>query len=288
MRTEWRRHTMTWQQKRNLFVFLISVILLLLVYILLPRDVQTIMKTDTPEIQQIIAEIEAVRVQDSIQTLPVRHPFNPNYISNYQAYIFSIDIVTLDSIRAYRNQGKWINSIADFKKVTNWNDSQIQEIEPYLRFPEWVEESANKQNSLVASKAKITKKDLNQASKEELMEVSGIGEVLASRILEWRTRLDGFSDSLQINHVYGLNDWSKTNLWEHFYVTKREVQPRLNVNDASASDLTTIPGVNFELAREIWEFQHLREGVDSIDELIKIEGMTRAKLELIALYLYAN
>lgn len=288
MRTEWRRHTMTWQQKRNLFVFLISVILLLLVYILLPRDVQTIMKTDTPEIQQIIAEIEAVRVQDSIQTLPVRHPFNPNYISDYQAYIFSIDIVTLDSIRAYRNQGKWINSIADFKKVTNWNDSQIQEIEPYLRFPEWVEKSINKQNPLVVSKSKITKKDLNQASKEELMEVSGIGEVLASRILEWRTRLDGFSDSLQINHVYGLNDWSKTNLWKHFYVTKREVKPRLNVNDASASDLTTIPGVNFELAREIWEFQHLREGVDSIDELIKIEGMTRAKLELIALYLYAN
>src|SRR5699024_5848508 len=153
---------------------------------------------------------------------------------------------------------------------------------------EWVEKSINKQNPLVVSKSKITKKDLNQASKEELMEVSGIGEVLASRILEWRTRLDGFSDSLQINHVYGLNDWSKTNLWEHFYVTKREVEPRLNVNDASASDLTTIPGVNFELAREIWEFQHLREGVDSIDELIKIEGMTRAKLELIALYLYAN
>src|SRR5690625_650237 len=285
--SEWNRTNWTWEQKRSLFIFLLCNVLLLLVYFLLPIKNDTILEINTPEIQKLIAEIEIKKKEDSLRKLPVKYPFNPNFITDYQAYIFALDLETLESIKAYRNSGKWINSVADFQKVTNWSDAKTQEIAPFLKFPEWVSDT-KKTTSTSTQKKKITPKDLNLASKEELEAVSGIGEVLATRILEWRDKLGGYSHTIQIDHVYGLSDWAKSNLLEHFYITPSEIEPKLNINKATASDLATIPGVNFELARKIWEYQHLREGINDLEELNKIEGMSQGKLKLIALYLYVN
>lgn len=288
MQLGWKDNRLTWRQIRGFLLFFLCKIILLFTYFILPVNSKTVLHTDTEEIREVIAEIENKTRQDSLDRLPIKYPFNPNYITDYQAYIHHIDIASLDSLRAYREKGKWINSITDFQKITQWDTIQIQGIQAYLKFPDWSENSNSKPSSSIAKKISISKKNLNLASLDELMEVSGIGEVLANRIVDWRIRLGDFVNPLQIKHVYGLNDWTRTKLWEYFYIDEKEVTPRVNINEASASDLSTIPGVSFELARKIWEFQYLREGVEDIEELNKIEGMTSGKLELIALYLYAN
>src|SRR5699024_5242606 len=289
--SDWRRSNWTWQQKRSLFVFLLCNVILLLTYFLFPTLYKgTILELDTPKIQSLLIEIETKEKENSVRTQPTKFPFNPNYITDYQAYLFSIDLETLEAIRAYRRSGKWINSVADFQVVTKWDDPKIEEIAAYLKFPEWARNNNQGKVSITQRKEtkQITPRDLNTASKKELETVPGIGEVLATRMLEWRARLGGFSHEKQVNYVYGLNDWAKSTLLEHFYITTSEIKPQLNINKATASDLATIPGVNFELARKIWEYQHLREGINDLEELNKIEGMSQGKLKLIALYLYVN
>jgi len=60
----------------------------------------------------------------------------------------------------------------------------------------------------------------------------------------------------------------------------------MNLNTASASDLATIPGISFELAKMIWEYRVLRGGINSFSELENIEKLSIRKLEGIQLYLH--
>ena len=63
---------------------------------------------------------------------------------------------------------------------------------------------------------------------------------------------------------------------------------RYNINTATASDISTLPGISFELATEIWNFVRVRDGIGDLDELTKIEEITPAKLRLIRLYLFTE
>ncbi|WP_366519235.1 helix-hairpin-helix domain-containing protein [uncultured Dokdonia sp.] len=60
------------------------------------------------------------------------------------------------------------------------------------------------------------------------------------------------------------------------------------MNTATASDLSTVPLLNFDLAKEIVDYRILREGIKSIEELKNLEGMTDFKYDIISLYLHID
>lgn len=286
MRWEEVVYKWTLQQKRSVLYFLVCIASLLFTYFFLPRKEYLVLDIESAEVQNLLLTIEEQRKKDSSQITPARKPFNPNFITKYQADLFGIDSSALAAIKAYRESGQWINSVADFQNLTQIEDAKLKEIQSFLRFPEWVvaNQAANPTSNVIAPK--IIKKDLNLASREELMIVPGIGEVLSSRVIEWRERLHSFSDTLQLLHVNGLNDWTRANLWKYFYINPQQYIIKINLKEASVSDLETIPGVDFEMARKLWEFNRLEGDIFELEDLIKIEGMTLLKLKLIGLYLY--
>src|SRR5690606_5424831 len=116
--------------------------------------------------------------------------------------------------------------------------------------------------------------DLNLATEEQLQQVSGVGLALSKRIVEYRKKLDGFSNDKQLFEVYGLDSTVVKRTLNLFTVKTPKEIVKININKASASDISTVPGISFEMAKSIWEFRRLREKIDSIDELLKIEGIT--------------
>src|SRR5699024_12828757 len=113
--SDWRRSNWTWQEKRSLFIFLLCNVILLLTYILLPKlPKETILELDSPKIQNLVLAIETEQKESSGQRQLIKFPFNPNYITDYQAYLFSIDLETLEAIRAYNSSGELINFVSDF------------------------------------------------------------------------------------------------------------------------------------------------------------------------------
>lgn len=60
--------------------------------------------------------------------------------------------------------------------------------------------------SIASFSEDLGKVDLNSADKKLLMGVSGIGEKLASRIIEYRDKHEGFGDLNELRDIKGVSD----------------------------------------------------------------------------------
>lgn len=64
----------------------------------------------------------------------------------------------------------------------------------------------------------IVKINLNQADKETLISVPGIGEKLAQRIIEYRQEYGDFNDINNLKKVRGITDYRLDKLKDYLYV----------------------------------------------------------------------
>ena len=247
----------------------------------------------SPEMKGLQKEIDSLRLVEIETRKPKRYPFNPNYMTDFKAYTLGLSPQEFDRLKDFRTKNQWVNSVADFKRVTKVSDVVLAEISPLFKFPEWVNQPKSRSNGFKQdgrhkgfTELPFNKKtDLNLATLSQLEKVSGIGKALSKRIIDYREKLGGFSDDVQLYGVWGLHqDVVKRTLHVFTVKTPKTVRP-INLHKASASDIATIPGVSFDLAKEIWEFVVLRGRIESVSELEKIEGLSEAKLKLIQLYL---
>ena len=212
---------------------------------------------------------------------PRRYKFNPNFMSPYNAYLWGISDSALIALESFRAQDKWLRSAADFQRVTGVSDSLLAEMKSYFRFPAWTQQSRT--NTFRDRPEKV--KELNAASQEELEAVYGIGPVLAGRILRFKQRYGPYSDSLQLRLIYGLKPEVRAELLKHFTIATKDTISKIDFNTAAASDLATLPGINFELAKELVIFRRLRDGISAPEDLLMLEGITADWLAGIAVYL---
>jgi len=280
------------QQRSGILLLLLLIISLLCVYWFVDFSEEDTFDTSSAEIVSAQKELDSLRLVEIENRKPKKYPFNPNFITDYKGYTLGMTNEEIDRLLQYRKEDKWINSAADFKRVTGVPDSLLNELSPYFKFPDWVTNPKPKNDFKdYKSEKGFTEKpfsqkiDLNKATAEQLQQVSGIGEALSKRIVSDREKLGGFSSDIELNSVYGLNSEVVERTLNLFTVKTPKEIAKINVNKASASDIATIPSISFEMAKKIWEYRRLREKITSIQELDKIEGMTERKLQLIQLYL---
>ena len=240
-------------------------------------------------------EVLAVQKElDSIRTLLTEsnqlkiYPFNPNFITDFKGYKLGMSSEEIDRLLDYRKQNKWINSKEDFQKVTKVSDSFLDQISSYFKFPDWISNPKPKYSDWrkgFKEKTFDQKIDLNIATQLQLEKINGIGKSFSKRIVDYRSKLIGFSDDMQLYEIYGLDYQVVNRVLNEFTVKTPKEIIKMNLNKISASDIATVPGISFELAKRIWEFRILNERIVDFIELKKIEGLTEIKLQGIQLYL---
>lgn len=280
------------QQRSGILLLLLLIVSLLCVYWFVDFSEENALDISSAEIVSFQKEMDSLWVVELENRKPKIYPFNPNFITDYKGYVLGMTNEEIDRLLQFRKEGKWINSAADFKKVTGVSDSLLNELSPYFKFPEWVTNPKPRSNFKdyksekgFSEKPFAQKIDLNKATEEQLQQISGIGEALSKRIISYREKLGGFSSDIQLYAVYGLEPAVVQRTLNVFAVKTPKHISKINVNTASASDISTVPGISFEMAKKIWEYRRLREKITTIQELDKIEGMTERNLQLIQLYL---
>jgi len=249
---------------------------------------ENLLDTNSKEVLAVQKELDSIRTLLTESNQPKIYPFNPNFITDFKGYKLGMSSEEIDRLLDYRKQNKWINSKEDFKKVTKVSDSFLDQISSYFKFPDWISNPKPKYSDWrkgFKEKTFDQKIDLNSATQLELKKVNGIGEALSKRIIDYRDKLGGFANDIQLYEVYGLDYQLTDKVRNDFTVKTPKEIIKMNLNKISASDIATVPGISFELAKRIWEFRILNERIVDFIELKKIEGLTERKLQGIQLYL---
>lgn len=281
--------------QRNGILFLIFLLLASLVYQyfwMLPNSDKAKFAFSEADKNKIQEEIDSLRLASEEANKPRIFPFNPNYLKDFKAYQLGLSTEEFDRLQQFRSENQWINSAEDFQEVTQVSDSLINEIKPYFKFPEWVIQKEKTKAEMEAHQAQMKtfaeKQNLNEATEMELQEISGIGEVLAKRIVTRRNKIGGFIDDLQLKDIWGLKYDVRENVLKEFTVKLEKPHQKININTASIVELTEIPYFDYELSREIVHFIKVREGISDFEELAKIYDFPTHKIDRIKLYLEIN
>jgi DNA uptake protein ComE-like DNA-binding protein len=280
---------LAYSKSQRIGIILLFVIVLVLQGIYFFFDFKTINTTSKEAATWLSKQkdIDSLKFQNK-NFKPTIYPFNPNFITDFKGYKLGMSVEEMDRLLVYRKQNKFVNSAAEFQAVTKVSDSLLKTIAPYFKFPDWVTNKKETTSAFVktefSKKEKIVILDINQASKEDLMKVYGIGDKISDRILEQKEKLGSFVSMEQMQDIWGLSPEVIEKLKSSFSVKSTSNLKKININNASVKELSQFPFFRYALAKEIVTYRSM-QGDIRMENLSKIKGFPVDKIQIIALYL---
>ncbi|WP_396166551.1 ComEA family DNA-binding protein [Flavobacterium sp.] len=222
------------------------------------------------------------------------YPFNPNFISDYKGYKLGMSEAQIDKLHQFRKQNKYVNSNAEFQKLTGVSNEWMKQYARYFKFPDWVtnKTSKNYQSKYENTYQKFDKKefkivvqDLNKANQVELEKVYMIGEKLALKIISERERFGNFASMDQLGFIWGISPEAIADLNKKFQIKSSENLKKININTSTIKELQQFPYFNYTIAKNIVTFRSMNGDFKSSEDLTNVKQFPLEKLKIIALYL---
>lgn len=198
-----------------------------------------------------------------------RFMFDPNTSDAGQLKRLGFNNRQIRNILAYRLKGGSFKKKEDLKKIYGMNDETYNKISPYIRIVEF--SNPDRVANLIEKPVVPQRTDINCADTNVLMRIHGIGPVLSSRIIRYRSLLGGFYSMEQLSEVYGLNDTLLQELKRDFCADSNGII-KLNVNKALITELMRHPYIGKSCARGIIRYRTAVSEIKNINEL-KINGL---------------
>ncbi|MFA5300850.1 MAG: helix-hairpin-helix domain-containing protein [Lutibacter sp.] len=291
------------RQRNGIFFLLLIIVMLQISFFFVDFSLDTPSEFSQNEIEIFNKEQDSLLKIALEKTKPKISPFNPNFITDFKGHQLGMNTAEIDKLLAFRSKRNYINSTKQFQEVTGINDSLLLKISPFFKFPDWITSEKNlatkysntasekeivKKYSNYASEKGIVKKDINSASAEDFIAINGIGEKLSKRIIDYRTKLQGFSFNDQIFEVWALDKEIAGKVLQYFEVTKPPTIKKININTATFKEVLSIVYLDYELTKKIFNYKNEVAEIQSIEELKKIDGFPLEKFNRITLYLDAK
>ncbi len=283
----------TKEQRNGIVVLFILILLLQLVNYFVDFSPFTKENPEKKEWLALQSELDSLKQNQPVSSYKI-HPFNPNFITDFKGYKLGMSVEQIDRLLAYRKQNKFVNSAKEFQKVTGVSDSLLKTMEPYFKFPDWVNKktatSEFKSNWVDYSKNKSDVKpkvviiDVNLATKDDFMKVYGIGDAISNRILKQRDLLGSFVSMEQMSDIWGLSPEVIEKLNQQFTIIGKPNPKKININQASIKELGQFPYFRYPISKNIVSYRSMNGDI-KIEDLTKIKEMPNDKIKIIALYL---
>lgn len=283
----------TSDQRKGIFAFLLLIVILQLAFFFMDFSIPTNKDPEEQKWLSLQSEVDSLKNASKNKSENV-FLFNPNFITDYKGYKLGMSVVEIDRLLEFRKTNKFVNSAEEFQKVTKVSDSLLNVISPLFKFPDWInnrrvkKEYENFPIKAFAKKEKIIPIDINQATKEDLIKIYGIGEAISLRILKQKDVLGGFVSMEQMSDVWGLSPEVIIELNNHFKISVLPKLKKIDINNASLKELSQFYYFKYAIAKEIVTYRSMNGDFKNIEDLTKIKGFPVDKAKTIALYLDFN
>jgi DNA uptake protein ComE-like DNA-binding protein len=136
--------------------------------------------------------------------------FDPNTLEEAGWLRLGLPPKVVHTLMNYRNKGGYFKTPEDIRKIYGLSKPDADRLIPYIH----IVASKNKygapkqpEKEAFAPPENFYKKiNINTATAEDWKAFPGIGEVLANRIVKFRTSIGGFTSVNQVGKTYGLKD----------------------------------------------------------------------------------
>ena len=126
--------------------------------------------------------------------------------------------------------------------------------------------------------------DINAADTTMFIALPGIGQKLASRIIQFREKLGGFYKIEQVAEVYGLQD-TIYQLIHPYLLLSDPVLRKIDINNIGFDSLNAHPYIQFLEARAIIAYRKQHGSFTEINQLLNINILSREWLDKLHPYL---
>lgn len=263
-------------QRKTIAVFFILFFLGIILYF-------RAQKQSIPVLGMLELDVQLQHTIDSLKAMEspkIIYPFNPNFINDQRGYFLDLSPQEIDRLHAYRKQGKWINSVRDFQKVTGVDSTWLHTYSTFFNFPSRVKKKHKK-----PAKKSFPPLDLNTATADQFKQIYGVGEVLSQRIIRYRERLQGFATETQLSEVYGLSPEVVARLQDRCSIITPPTFKKIALQEASVEELSKIPYLSYTEARKIVRLRTELKGM-RFSSLHSIKDFDSLKIKRLALYLF--
>jgi competence protein ComEA len=229
-----------------------------------------------------------VKYQQTASNTPVNlFYFDPNQNSYNDWRKLGVPERTIKTILKYVSKGGKFRSVDDLRKIYGLNNHDYERIAPYCRISPAFERRESYNQNPTLKKPVIKKEllvDINAADSSAFVELPGIGNKLASRIIHFREKLGGFYSIGQIAETFGLPDSTFQSIKKYLEL-KTPLFRLININKANFDELKNHPYLRGSLAKAILAYRDEHGPFSRPDDLKRVMAITEEVYQKIIHYI---
>ena len=210
---------------------------------------------------------------------PPKSRFNPNDYSLDDWMELGLSVKQSQSILNFVQRGIYSNSalekiyvmpteVYDLIKDSTYYEKQITECTVIL-------------DSVVKP---IPLLEINSASKEDLIELNGVGEFYAKQILKYKNELGGFVFMEQVLEVWKMRLETYEKLLPQLSIDTNKIK-KINVNTCSLEDLRSHPYLDYYQANSIIKMRMQKDGYNELKEILESKLINEEEFQRLLPYL---
>ena len=209
--------------------------------------------------------------------------FDPNTLSKDGWQKLGLRYKTIQTIQNYLSKGGHFKKPEDLQRVYGLHKDEYERLVPYvkiepgLRGNENIRFTENKNASETKPDFRktlsYTSIDINTADTTAFISLPGIGNKLASRIVNFRDKLGGFYEVEQVKETFGLPDSTFQKI-KHYLRLESHTVRKININTATIDELKAHPYIKYSIANPIINYRNEHELFSSVEDLKKIMIIT--------------